>query len=329
MTKNHYEILGVNKTASTDEIKVAYRALAKKHHPDTNNNDGSEMSIINQSYTILSDKDKRKIYDYELYIEECKETNKKDELEAREKLNKAWALIIKRNRALTRNNAILEKMDSNLSLTYRKFIIDKQIPKEADAVFDDMIYGYLLGKLGEDPLLICFGRSLFLSFNKDAFNYLCTINKELGTNEPLLVIAETKRKFKNIRFNPEKALKEINNPKKNFEYKNKGLLILSYILMMIGFFTFGVTTLIAIIIDLICLIDTHKRVLISHIRYQLNTFVIKLSISVLVSIFLYINHVTFKRIYWDTALILAFFGGLYVFIRLAYGLIFLIKNRSK
>ena len=64
--RDYYDVLGVNKTASDDEIKSAYRKLAKKYHPDLNPGDkAAEASFkeINEAYEVLSDKDKRSKYD--------------------------------------------------------------------------------------------------------------------------------------------------------------------------------------------------------------------------------------------------------------------------
>lgn len=66
MAKDFYEILGVGKTATEDEIKRAYRKLAQKYHPDRNKSDkGAEGKFkeINAAYEILSDKKKREQYD--------------------------------------------------------------------------------------------------------------------------------------------------------------------------------------------------------------------------------------------------------------------------
>ena len=63
---DYYEILGVGKTASDDEIKKAYRKLAMKYHPDHTKGDKNaeeKFKKISEAYAVLSDKEKRKQYD--------------------------------------------------------------------------------------------------------------------------------------------------------------------------------------------------------------------------------------------------------------------------
>jgi len=64
--KDYYSILGVKRDASEQEIKRAYRRLARKHHPDVNPGDKSaeaKFKEINEAYEVLSDKEKRQKYD--------------------------------------------------------------------------------------------------------------------------------------------------------------------------------------------------------------------------------------------------------------------------
>ena len=68
--KDYYELLEISRNASDEVVKNAYRALAKKYHPDTANVDKEliekNMKQINEAYEVLSSKEKRAIYDQEL-----------------------------------------------------------------------------------------------------------------------------------------------------------------------------------------------------------------------------------------------------------------------
>src|SRR5690348_6153190 len=63
---DYYKVLGLDKSATTDDVKKAYRKLARKYHPDLNpdNKEANKMfQQINEAHEVLSDPDKRKKYD--------------------------------------------------------------------------------------------------------------------------------------------------------------------------------------------------------------------------------------------------------------------------
>ncbi len=60
---SHYDILGLKQTATSAEIKLRYRELAKKHHPDRTGEESEELVRINEAYEVLSDTERRRRYD--------------------------------------------------------------------------------------------------------------------------------------------------------------------------------------------------------------------------------------------------------------------------
>lgn len=63
MQKNYYDILGISKSASKDEIKKAFHKLAHKYHPDKSGGDADKFKEVSEAYSVLSDDKKRAEYD--------------------------------------------------------------------------------------------------------------------------------------------------------------------------------------------------------------------------------------------------------------------------
>jgi molecular chaperone DnaJ len=61
--RDYYEVLGISKSATADEVKRAYRKLAMKHHPDKHGGDDAQFKEVNEAYEVLKDDQKRSQYD--------------------------------------------------------------------------------------------------------------------------------------------------------------------------------------------------------------------------------------------------------------------------
>src|SRR3989338_164379 len=61
--KDYYKILGVNRDASEEEVKKAFRKLAHAYHPDKSGGDEAKFKEVSEAYSVLSDKKKRQQYD--------------------------------------------------------------------------------------------------------------------------------------------------------------------------------------------------------------------------------------------------------------------------
>jgi molecular chaperone DnaJ len=63
--RDYYEVLGISRTATEQDIKRAYRSMARKYHPDINKDPGAEdmFKEVNEAYEVLSDGDRRAAYD--------------------------------------------------------------------------------------------------------------------------------------------------------------------------------------------------------------------------------------------------------------------------
>ena len=84
MEKNYYDILQVNKNASPEIIEKAYKTLAKKYHPDLQDNSDKKqaeeiLKEINEAYETLSNPDKKRLYDEKLLLYENKQLEKEKE----------------------------------------------------------------------------------------------------------------------------------------------------------------------------------------------------------------------------------------------------------
>lgn len=180
---NYYEILGINISATQEEVKKAYHRMAKKYHPDMNPNiDTTEkMKEINEAYETLSDIEKRKDYDktlkpksnepkinnekaYSSYTKTKEESESdlddwlKDYLYHRRRLNKLYEKYAK----LKGRQLLLRKGYLHLSLKEQVMLknLEEEIPKELKELYKQnsnpkSIISFLLSEL--KPLMGMYG----------------------------------------------------------------------------------------------------------------------------------------------------------------------------
>jgi molecular chaperone DnaJ len=127
-SKRYYAVLGVSEHASYQEIKRAYRRLARKYHPDRK---GSDVSVdmtkrINAAFEVLSDKDKRELYDKaELnYNNTASAESEKSNEDNKNEQNKAPADSVTHNRN-NNNDAYSENFTNNDSYSKYESVDDK------------------------------------------------------------------------------------------------------------------------------------------------------------------------------------------------------------
>ena len=98
MNKNYYEILQINQNASPEIIEKAYKTLAKKYHPDlqeeSNKKEAEEiLKEINEAYEILSDSNKKALYDQNLKNETISQEDYDEIYEENQNLKNAITII--------------------------------------------------------------------------------------------------------------------------------------------------------------------------------------------------------------------------------------------
>jgi curved DNA-binding protein CbpA len=122
---NHYEVLGVLPTADEAVIKAAYRALAKKYHPDVSRReDGEAQRIfrrINKAYEILKDDKSREQYDLVNGISDTYETRKEEKFS---EFDEEWNYLLKFYPEANEHINGLEALSPSLAHMYRLYFLD-------------------------------------------------------------------------------------------------------------------------------------------------------------------------------------------------------------
>ncbi len=189
--KDYYAILGVHPTAEKAVIDAAYKALAKRYHPDMSQNNPDEakrrMQEINVAYDVLSDAAKRKEYDklrgdgiqqgedYFRGEEESEPTY--------DPLEEDWIVAIEYHPELKIIDKNLKIISWKLSYAFRSYLIGNKNFKDAHEIASEMEQSFLERYFGDNPKIIELAKILIHNKKKD-------LSKELNRAVNVLGISK-------------------------------------------------------------------------------------------------------------------------------------------
>ena len=141
--KNYYEILEVAQNASSEIIEKAYRTLAKRYHPDLQNNRKKQeyeekMKEINEAYSVLSDDFKRNTYDKQLESSTVPRHEYEKLLKENMMLRKQFENLVSKNQSNIQNNSTINNMNRVLREQINRATSQAYNDAYQDAYINDM-----------------------------------------------------------------------------------------------------------------------------------------------------------------------------------------------
>jgi len=190
INKDYYAILGVHQTAEDLLIKVAYRALGKKYHPDTFTGSGEDahkrMSQINEAYEVLSNVISREKYD-ELrgvqphdsgaHFDEENSSNSQSD-----PLRDNWDIASKYRPELRQIDQHLNIISHGLAYTFRAFLLETKEFDAAQKIATSMESDFMRNYFGSDQQIREFANHLIKTRNKGAARELNKVVSIFGAN---------------------------------------------------------------------------------------------------------------------------------------------------
>jgi curved DNA-binding protein CbpA len=164
---DYYSILHVLPSAEIDVIKAAYKALARKYHPDTYAGDkayaGKRMQEINDAFGVIGDPDKRKKYD-----EKRKAANQEDEFSLNGEENDAqleadWNVACKYCPEASGCFAHLNKLSRSLAFAFKSYLLDSKQFSECLKIRDKFRAEFLKNYFGANPAIQEIGEELVIA----------------------------------------------------------------------------------------------------------------------------------------------------------------------
>ena len=191
---DHYTILGVLPSAELIVIHAAYRALARKYHPDSGqtaaNEANSRIRELYEAYEVLSNPEKRKAYD----SERAKQTSEGFDFDtdamraafrdADAEQESSWSLAVKYHPVLSIAYERLKKTSDKLAFAFRSTILATKRFDNCHDVASKMESEFIARYFGKQPKIVAFARQLIVDGNKAAARELNRVVSVLGASAP-------------------------------------------------------------------------------------------------------------------------------------------------
>jgi hypothetical protein len=172
MMKDYYAILHVLPSAEIDVIKAAYKALARKYHPDTFDGDkayaSKRMQEINDAFGVIGDPDIRKKYDAERKAANSQNDYDEDGEDVDAKTEADWVLACKYCPDAVTHFEQLHKLSRSLAFAYKSYLLDTKKFSICTQVGKQMEDAFLRTYFGDNREMQVFAKGLILVREKHA-----------------------------------------------------------------------------------------------------------------------------------------------------------------
>ena len=232
--KDYYAILGVHPTAEIAVIKAAYKALAKRYHPDVSQANPEEahrrMQEINEAYEVLSNTTKRKEYD-DLKGSGTQEAGdffrgEEDVEPEYDPLDEDWKVALEYYPELEQYLNQLRRISWKLGYGFKAYIVDTKNYEIGAKIYTQMYEEFIERYFGTNKSIIEFANTLIESNKKQALKELNKIVKVLDVNQAFKktaeVISKIEKKYELNEYDPIKVRrKKEENEKKAREEEER------------------------------------------------------------------------------------------------------------
>jgi len=218
--KDYYAILGVHPTAEIAVIEAAYKALAKRYHPDVSQDNPEEahrrMQEINEAYEVLSNTTKRKEYD-DLKGSGTQEAGdffrgEEDVEPEYDPLDEDWKVAIEYYPELEEYLNKLRRISWKLGYGFKAYIVDTKNYENGAKIYNQMYEEFVERYFGTNESIIEFANTLIETNNKQALKELNKVVKVLDISQTFKktdeVISKIEKKYQLNEYDPVKVFRK-------------------------------------------------------------------------------------------------------------------------